>query len=170
MPEIHYGTYQYQGATKAKMREFDAAVSKHGGKFISDSDFQVPAHRAKEFHKSLKESGFNHGYHYHMHKNSEPSQHSEQPDPTEQSQAALLRYGEVVLAPPIPLRDGVGQFAEGGEHSLWKYNKTTGYWKHQRTVSHDTKADWLKVFQKDEPNEHFHVSKHKPSHNPTVKS
>jgi hypothetical protein len=35
-------------------------------------------------------------------------------------------------------------------------------------VTPDTKDKWLEVYKKDEPSEHFHVSKNKPKHNPIV--
>ena len=45
---------------------------------------------------------------------------------------------------------------------LWKYNKITGLWKVERAVSEDTKNQWLTVFQNQEPNEFFKISKVKP--------
>jgi len=46
--------------------------------------------------------------------------------------------------------------------TLWKLNKITGYWVAVRSVSQDTKEQWLKIYTKDEPNEVFKVSKNKP--------
>jgi hypothetical protein len=52
------------------------------------------------------------------------------------------------------------------KHSIWKYNKRSGLWDHQRNVEHDTKDQWMSVYKKDEPDAHFHVSANKPKHNP----
>ena len=50
---------------------------------------------------------------------------------------------------------------------LFKYNKITGYWTHEKTISNQNDAKkWLDIFKEDEPNEHFMVSKNKPNHNP----
>jgi hypothetical protein len=46
--------------------------------------------------------------------------------------------------------------------NLWKYNKITGYWVAIRSVTNETKEQWLSVFRADEPNELFKVSKNKP--------
>lgn len=54
-------------------------------------------------------------------------------------------------------------------HSLWKHNSRSGLWDHQRSVTPETKDQWLSHFQKDEPDAHFVISKNKPSHNPTKK-
>jgi hypothetical protein len=45
---------------------------------------------------------------------------------------------------------------------LWQYNKITGYWVQVRTVTSETKNEWLKVYQDDEPNESFKVSINRP--------
>ena len=45
---------------------------------------------------------------------------------------------------------------------LWKYNKITGYWIYIRSVTEETREQWLSIFQKDEPNEIFKLSKSKP--------
>ena len=45
---------------------------------------------------------------------------------------------------------------------LWKYNKVAGYWQVMRDVQPSTKAEQLALYQKDEPNEVFKVSKIKP--------
>lgn len=50
---------------------------------------------------------------------------------------------------------------------LWKYNKRSGYWDLARKCAEDTKDKWLKIFQSDEPSEHFKLSKNRPSNNPT---
>ena len=59
--------------------------------------------------------------------------------------------------------------SEAKDHSLWKHNPRSGYWDYKRKVTPDTKDQWMTVFQKDEPDAHFVVSKNKPSHNPTKK-
>jgi hypothetical protein len=53
--------------------------------------------------------------------------------------------------------------------SLWKYNKRSGMWDHQRGVTPETKDEWTKIHQKDEPDAHFHVAAKKPKHNPNMK-
>jgi len=55
---------------------------------------------------------------------------------------------------------------ESKQHGLFKYNKRSGMWDHQRSVSPETKDQYIDIFQKDEPNEHFVVSKNRPKHNP----
>lgn len=62
-----------------------------------------------------------------------------------------------------------GPIMEEKSLSLWKHNKRSGMWDHQRNVTPETKDQWIKTFTKDEPDAHFHVSKNKPKHNPTVK-
>lgn len=51
-------------------------------------------------------------------------------------------------------------------HSLWKYNKRSGLWDYQRTVTPETKDQWLAVHKEDEPEEHFHVAQNRPKHKP----
>jgi hypothetical protein len=51
---------------------------------------------------------------------------------------------------------------------LWKYNRITGLWDFQRAVSPETADSWLAVFQKDQPQEYFRVSKNKPSQAPLI--
>lgn len=55
------------------------------------------------------------------------------------------------------------------ETKLWKYNKRTGYWDHQRTIAspHDEQK-WLETFQEDEPSEYFQISKSRPSKKPKL--
>jgi hypothetical protein len=45
---------------------------------------------------------------------------------------------------------------------LWKLNKATGHWEHQRDVLEETAAQWLAVFQKSEPAETFVIAEKKP--------
>lgn len=45
---------------------------------------------------------------------------------------------------------------------LWKFNKITGYWQLERDVTKENQAGWLKIYQQDEPDELFKVSKIKP--------
>lgn len=49
---------------------------------------------------------------------------------------------------------------------LWKYNKITGYWNYVRECKDEHSQDWLKLFQDDEPEEIFKLSKIRPSKNP----
>ncbi len=52
---------------------------------------------------------------------------------------------------------------EGKNLGLWKANKRTGYWEHQREVTPETKDQWLAVWKKAEPDETFKISKNKPT-------
>ena len=45
---------------------------------------------------------------------------------------------------------------------LWKYNKVNGHWQAIDYVQPSTKDEQLALYQKDEPNEVFKVSKIKP--------
>lgn len=55
------------------------------------------------------------------------------------------------------------------ETKLWKYNKRTGYWDYQRSItSPNDEQKWLKTFQDDEPSEYFVVSKSRPSKKPKL--
>jgi len=49
---------------------------------------------------------------------------------------------------------------------LWKYNRVTGYWDHQRGCAPETAQQWLEVFQRDEPQESFKLSRKRPSNKP----
>lgn len=49
---------------------------------------------------------------------------------------------------------------------LWKYDRVTGYWQRERSVTPETAAHWLEVFRHDEPREFFKVSKVRPSKSP----
>jgi hypothetical protein len=80
------------------------------------------------------------------------------PDRIKQYSAKDLKEGlaeEVELA---SLAEGLG---------LWKFNKRSGIWSHERNVDADTKDKWLSIFQKDEPGEYFVVSAKKPKNDPT---
>jgi len=46
--------------------------------------------------------------------------------------------------------------------NLWQYNKITGYWKFVRDLTPDTAAQYLAIFQADEPNETFKIATRKP--------
>ena len=46
---------------------------------------------------------------------------------------------------------------------LWKYNTTTGYWKIERGVTPETKDEWLRIFEKDDPNGSYVVSASRPT-------
>lgn len=50
---------------------------------------------------------------------------------------------------------------------LWKYNRVTGFWVHQRNCLDHEADQWLRIFQRDEPEEFFVLSKKEPKHNPT---
>lgn len=52
------------------------------------------------------------------------------------------------------------------DHGLYKFNKRSGYWDRERSVTPETKDQWLATFKKDEPEEHFITSKNRPKHNP----
>lgn len=45
---------------------------------------------------------------------------------------------------------------------LWRYNPTTGYWEVARQCSAINSQHWLYVFQRDEPNVRFVLSRKKP--------
>jgi hypothetical protein len=49
---------------------------------------------------------------------------------------------------------------------IWKYNKRSGLWEHQRNVTASTEAEWAKIFREDAPNDTFKISKNKPSGKP----
>lgn len=46
--------------------------------------------------------------------------------------------------------------------SLWRLDTRVGTWKHERNVTEETAAPWLKVFQRDAPSETFVVACKKP--------
>jgi len=45
---------------------------------------------------------------------------------------------------------------------LWKLNRITGYWQYVRDCEPATAAQWLAIFQQDEPDEQFKLSTRKP--------
>ena len=46
---------------------------------------------------------------------------------------------------------------------LWKYNRATGYFNIVKVIEVEANAiQWLELFQADEPNEYFVLSKIKP--------
>lgn len=49
---------------------------------------------------------------------------------------------------------------------LFSYNPITGIWKSERAVTPNTQDQWLKVFQKGEPNKQFVISKRIPKGKP----
>lgn len=54
--------------------------------------------------------------------------------------------------------------------SLWKYNRITGYWVLQRSSGYpDTMANWLRIYQQDEPLENFKLAKNRPSKPPAAR-
>lgn len=52
---------------------------------------------------------------------------------------------------------------------LWKYNKAIGVWDYARGVSPETAPEWLRIYQRDEPDEHFVVSDRKPTRKPSAR-
>lgn len=51
--------------------------------------------------------------------------------------------------------------------NLWRYNPVTGFWRMERACLPGTAQQWLELFQKDEPNAYFALSRFSPRHNPT---
>jgi len=45
---------------------------------------------------------------------------------------------------------------------LWSYDNITGYWRLERIVGTDTAENWLRIFQNDEPDVVFKLSKNRP--------
>ena len=45
---------------------------------------------------------------------------------------------------------------------IWKLNRRTGLWVSQRNCTAETAAQWLAIFQKDEPEETFIAAKRRP--------
>lgn len=50
--------------------------------------------------------------------------------------------------------------------SIWRFDRVTGYWKHEREVWPDTEKQWLAMFQRDKPMEVFKVSRDRPRMKP----
>jgi hypothetical protein len=46
--------------------------------------------------------------------------------------------------------------------ALWRYKPVTGYWAFVRDVTEDTAQQWLAIWQADEPEIEFKISKRKP--------
>ena len=46
---------------------------------------------------------------------------------------------------------------------LWRFNSMTGLWVYERTCSLENALGWLKLFQDDEPNVKFKLSKTRPA-------
>jgi hypothetical protein len=53
--------------------------------------------------------------------------------------------------------------------TLYKFNRITGYWVAVRQCDEDTAREWLRVFEQDEPEEYFYLSRRTPKHNPVYK-
>lgn len=51
--------------------------------------------------------------------------------------------------------------------NLWRFNPITGFWRIERTCAPETADQWLALFQTDEPNAHFKLSRFSPRNNPT---
>lgn len=62
----------------------------------------------------------------------------------------------------MPRKNGTTGMTKG----LWRYNAITGEWKLERTCAPETAEEWLKIFQKDEPEASFKLSRKKPSGKP----
>lgn len=80
----------------------------------------------------------------------------------------LQKYAKIVyteIRNKMNIKEEYLDEAEG----LWKFNKRSGMWDHQRAVTPETKDQWLKTFKDDEPNEHFVISKNKPNKKPSLK-
>lgn len=58
---------------------------------------------------------------------------------------------------------GAKPMTPNARKQLWKYNQVTGLWDQQRSVTDETAEQWLRVYRKDEPREHFTVSSRRPS-------
>lgn len=50
--------------------------------------------------------------------------------------------------------------------SLWKYHRIIGDWKYVRDCQSDTADEWLRLFKRDEPGEHFKLGKNRPTGKP----
>lgn len=55
---------------------------------------------------------------------------------------------------------------ESKGRGLWAYNHITGLWKLERKCTPDTEQKWLEIFQRDEPDTAFKLSKNRPSGKP----
>ena len=75
--------------------------------------------------------------------------------------AATARYGRITRYSRAGTR-ALGR-AMGLRNPLWKRDKVTGTWDYVRDVTPETAAQWLAIFQKDEPNETFKVAAKRPS-------
>ena len=47
--------------------------------------------------------------------------------------------------------------------SLWRFNPVTGYWHPERACDRDSAQKWLEIYQKDEPEAVFKLSKRRPT-------
>lgn len=50
--------------------------------------------------------------------------------------------------------------------SLWRYNRITGLWVHERSCDPAIAEQWLARFRADEPAESFLLAKHRPRKSP----
>jgi hypothetical protein len=46
--------------------------------------------------------------------------------------------------------------------NMWRFNTRSGMWDHVRSVTAETAAAWLAVWQRDEPGTLFVIAKSKP--------
>jgi hypothetical protein len=50
--------------------------------------------------------------------------------------------------------------------TLWKFNPITGFWRAERACEPETAQQWLELFQKDAPQDHFVLSRLTPRFDP----
>lgn len=85
------------------------------------------------------------------------------------SSMLLLAVAVVGIGAVVAFRgekSGLSELEAPKSESLWRYNRRSGLWDHQRTVTEDTAASWLAKFRSDEPNETFVIAKHAPKKPP----
>ena len=54
--------------------------------------------------------------------------------------------------------------------NIWRFNPITGCWRIERMCDETTSALWLALFQSDEPNAYFALSRFSPRIDPTKKA
>ena len=59
-------------------------------------------------------------------------------------------------------RAGMQGLAWSSYIRLWKYNRVTGLWDYQRTVTPETADQWLAIFTRNAPRETFVLSRKMP--------
>jgi len=61
----------------------------------------------------------------------------------------------------IPVPDGTRELrytARDAALQIWKYNTAAGYWKPVRSVTPETKDEWLRIWRHDDPDGDYIVS------------